>query len=1127
MDDPKANARKSPATKSGWRRRLKGLLAFGLFAGVFVGGLPWLLGTPPAREWIVDRVNARLAPGSIELAELKLSWTGPIELDRVLLIDPRGKTVLASDRVTLDRGLFGLVASRPDYGIITIEGATVDLERHADGTIDLLEAIAAVMKPAGPSQVPPGQAPPAVEPAPPSSPIAVTVALKSGTLRLASPELVEPFEAKTLEGSLKVAPGRPTEGNLTLGGDGRSIDVSATADPAPAGDFRVSIVGKDWPIHLRHAGVETKGRFAGQIKAKRGKGLWSVAGETTLANVEAAGPTLQGDRLTLDRVIAASDLEETPTGWAIRKLDLHGPVFSIQGAGTIPAADGSPTRVEGKVDLARLAKMLPNAMRLRGNLTLDRGTAAFRLEVSAGTGVDHVELIAGIDDFAATEAGRAIRLRRPISLAARATRSSQKIAVEAIEVKAAGVDIAGSGDLRDGVKLTGGVDLVALMDQLRDVLDLGPVDLAGKARLAADYRHASESYKGRFAVEINGLKVVGLTTDPVVRDQARLEGWAVGASKLDGTPNGWLQARLDLVAGPTRFDLQAIANQGNPSVAATIETPIVSPVAGRFGARAKLRKSAQVLIFDELIAGVTPGDPDAASGAVTLAVRGQFDPTLGEGVFGPIPGQSVGVIGIRSEGAKVSGVGRSDRPLMIEAALVGDLAALDRLLVAWNGTPTRGLGGLWAGQVSLTRSKVGKVDLDGKLFVPDLTVSAHPRGPVSLTLQAGYIPDADRLDMSSLSLSTKYGRVGLVGGMVETRARKFFDVTGTLEPDWSAIDPIVASTLEPTAQVRASARTIHLAGMLKADSTSQLLGQISGEVRLDVTTAKAFGLTLGATPVVLRMGGGLAKFDPIRSTLNDGTVSIVADLAADGELGVWLRVGSSKVEGATINEAVSDAILAYVAPVLAKSSQVSGKVAVAIDRAFVPITAKGSLALDGAMAFQNVTFDPGALASELNAMTGQVAHKIRLNEAMFVKVANGRVEQHGLSIPVGGNGLKVAIDGSVGFDETLDLKATVPLSPKALGLAAGPDDAPGLVASLPVRGTLARPAIDRKAFGVALRDAARSFGEKRLKTEAGRLLERIASPGQGSGEPRSKPANRNPLGDLENLGREILDPKSP
>ena len=122
----------TPARKKR-RRLLKAFAALTLLLVALVAALPWLLGTPPARAWLVGRVNARLAPGSVAIEGLSLSWTGPIELSGVALRDPKGKVVLAARRVRLDRGILGLLASRPDYGTVTVEGATVDVERRADG----------------------------------------------------------------------------------------------------------------------------------------------------------------------------------------------------------------------------------------------------------------------------------------------------------------------------------------------------------------------------------------------------------------------------------------------------------------------------------------------------------------------------------------------------------------------------------------------------------------------------------------------------------------------------------------------------------------------------------------------------------------------------------------------------------------------------------------------------------------------------------------------------------------------------------------------------------------------------------------------------------------------------------
>ncbi len=234
---------------------------------------------------------------------------------------------------------------------------------------------------------------------------------------------------------------------------------------------------------------------------------------------------------------------------------------------------------------------------------------------------------------------------------------------------------------------------------------------------------------------------------------------------------------------------------------------------------------------------------------------------------------------------------------------------------------------------------------------------------------------------------------------------------------------------------------------------------------------------------------------PITTLLNDGPMIIQARLSFDNDYGLWLHLDPCRVDNAVINEEVSSAVLAYAAPVLAKSSEVSGKATVVINKGMIPITATGLMTLDGAMAFKNVVFKPGPIAAELTTITGQPAFDIKLDQTMIYNVANGRVSQTGLNVPIGGNGLRVAIDGSVGFDETLDLKATSRLSAKSLGLDSGLDKNLGAATiTVPIRGTLSRPAVDRKALTIALRNAARVVGERQLKSEAGRLLERLASP---------------------------------
>ncbi len=1124
MDDAKAKAPTPPRKR---RRLWKVFGALGLLTIGLVWALPWMLGTPPARGWLVDQINAQLAPGSVELDGLGGSWTGPMELSGVALRDPKGKLVLGARRVILDRGILGLLADRSDLGTITIEGATVDVERRADGSVDVLEALASILKS---DPVPPPAAGPVPAPAPPSSLPTVSVVLKGGTLRVVSPELVEPIAAGTLDGTVSIAPNKPIELAATLGDEGRSLEIRARLDPNtvadPPGDRSLTVVGKSWPIHVRQGGVEARGRFDGTLGASQAGGLWTLKGDAALLAVEATGAALLGDRLTLDRVAAACDAHQSPTGWSVGKFELTSPVASLKAEGTVPAFEGTPAQLRGRVDLAALAKMLPHAMRLRDGLAIDQGAVNLAVDLSTQGGIERAALTASLDDFAAIEAGKRVALREPVRLSGAAGRAGQKVTVEALDVKAAGIDLQGSGDLESGARVSGSVDLAVLMAQLRDVLDLGAFDLSGHARVAGDYRRQADAFKARLAADCKDLRVAGLTAEPIVRDKFRLDASTAGLTRPDGTPADWREARLDLTAGDVKLDLIATDRDGAIALAAGAGMDVTSPVVGRAEARAAFRRDGSVCEIEELRATLTPADPKAAAGAVATAFKGRLDLATGEGSFEPIPGLPVESIGLGADGAKLTGLGKADVPLRIDAALIGDLAALDRLLAAWSGSALKGLGGAWSGRLAVVRSVDAKMDVDGKIDVPNI-LAPGLSGPVSLAVKAGYSPKLDRLDLATADLSTGLGRVVLVGSLGEMSARKLMDLTATVEPNWATVDPLVAKSVEENARVRANVRPIHLVGALQADTMAQRLNQIAGEVGLDLTMAEAFGVNLKPTPVVLKLGGGKAVFDPIVTAMNDGPVLIQAHLRLDDLGGVWLQLDPCRIEKAGINEAVSNSVLAYVAPVLAKSTKVTGKVTVALNGGSVPITAAGALALDGAVAFQDVICDPGPLGSEVATITGRSSATIRLDQTMIVNVADGRVRQTGLSIPIGG-GTTVAIDGTVGFDETLDLRATIPLTARLLGI--DPKIAkvpPGRSIVVPVGGTFARPAVDRQSLRVAFREAAKSMAGKELEAEANRLLDRIAGPNPPDGEPKTRPARKNPLGDLESLGREILDQKRP
>src|SRR5262245_39152652 len=140
------------------RRVARGVVVVAVLVGVAVAALPWLLSRPAARVEIVKRVNRAIAPGKVGLRGLSLSWSGPIRLTGLSLKDGRGKTLIDARRAAIDRGLLALIRDPSRLGTVTLDEAAVDIERRADGSIDLVDAL-----------VPRSPAPPKT-PAPPPAP---------------------------------------------------------------------------------------------------------------------------------------------------------------------------------------------------------------------------------------------------------------------------------------------------------------------------------------------------------------------------------------------------------------------------------------------------------------------------------------------------------------------------------------------------------------------------------------------------------------------------------------------------------------------------------------------------------------------------------------------------------------------------------------------------------------------------------------------------------------------------------------------------------------------------------------------------------------------------------------------
>ncbi len=127
--------------RSRMRRWWLALLVMFLLLGGAVTGLPWIVELPAVHRRLAAYANFVLAPGSVEFSPIRLSWCQPTEVPDVTLRDAEGDAVLIAPKLTFEWGLWQMLVTRPGAARVDLTGAKLDIERRADGTINLQETL--------------------------------------------------------------------------------------------------------------------------------------------------------------------------------------------------------------------------------------------------------------------------------------------------------------------------------------------------------------------------------------------------------------------------------------------------------------------------------------------------------------------------------------------------------------------------------------------------------------------------------------------------------------------------------------------------------------------------------------------------------------------------------------------------------------------------------------------------------------------------------------------------------------------------------------------------------------------------------------------------------------------------
>jgi len=353
-----------------------------------------------------------------------------------------------------------------------------------------------------------------------------------------------------------------------------------------------------------------------------------------------------------------------------------------------------------------------------------------------------------------------------------------------------------------------------------------------------------------------------------------------------------------------------------------------------------------------------------------------------------------------------------------------------------------------------------------------------------------------------------------------------FQVVGTLTPSSSAairnVNLRVGSSSTPAGGGDTPAR-------LSSQSAIHWSRRIQAQLEAPWSSANVYGLPIGGGKIAAVLGDGAVRVQPLSLAVAEGRLTAAPHVRLDPAPSELTLPKGPLLTGVRISPEVSEAMLKYVAPVLAGATKTEGKFSLDLDGARVPLDEPKRADAAGRLTVHSVRVVPGPMVNEWVGLAQQIEDVVKRRDPttlipgipgaqlpgaqrrelqgagsptvtllsiqdqnVHFRVVDGRVYHQNMEFQI--DDLVVRSEGSVGLDETLDLVLHVPIPDKWIAADRLLGGLKGQTIDIPVGGTLTRPRMDRTAIAGLSRQLIQGAAQGKVGEEVNRVLDQIFKP---------------------------------
>lgn len=354
---------------------------------------------------------------------------------------------------------------------------------------------------------------------------------------------------------------------------------------------------------------------------------------------------------------------------------------------------------------------------------------------------------------------------------------------------------------------------------------------------------------------------------------------------------------------------------------------------------------------------------------------------------------------------------------------------------------------------------------------------------VKVTSKIGVAQDFNSVRFQGLDVIASAVQLGGDGSIDDLATTWKTNFHGEWNPDWKKINGLLTAYTYETVKLSGSGRqAIEIAGPLFSETASQnasawLPPELQIRTQLAWDAGELLRLPLGASDIKLDLNQSVAFLKTGEVPFVGGTIHSAPMIDLRGEEPVLLVEEGVLLENVNLSSEICRDLLKYVMPLLADATEAQGRFSVQHDRCQIPLQNPSQGQIRGRLQLHEGTIGAGPLAKQLYSVVSQVKQLLKPgstvnpqrtvwidlgNQDVPFAFQNGRIYHEGIKLRM--DDVIVQTEGFVGIDQSLNMKAKIPIQDDWLGDNRWLAGLRGQSLQIPITGSIAQPRLDTQAI---------------------------------------------------------------